>query len=122
MSKDDYHVIVFKVLVYLYAVLKNNRIFNQLEYDKAISKKDINEEYLWRVYAMMSDEGFIKNANFTKAWGNDLIPLFEEKDLAITASGIRYIEDNDKMKEVGKLLKSKLDTIIKLALEIGLNI
>ena len=120
MARDDYHVIVFKILVYLYAVLKNNRIFNQKEFDKAIGRKDINEEYLLRVYKMMEDEGLIKNAVLSQAWGNDLIPLFEEKDIVITAQGIRYLEDNDKMKEVGQFLKEKVDTIIKLAIEIGL--
>ncbi|SFI35661.1 YjcQ protein [Pseudobutyrivibrio sp. OR37] len=120
MARDDYNVIVFKILVYLYAVMKNNRIFNQKEFDKAIGRKDINEEYLLRVYKLMEDEGLIKNALFAEVWGNDLIALFEEKDLIITAQGIRYLEDNDKMKEVGQFLKQKVDTIIKLALEIGL--
>lgn len=120
MARDDYNVIVFKILVYLYAVMKNNRIFVQKEFDKAIGRKDINEEYLLRVYKLMEDEGLIKNALFAEVWGNDLIALFEEKDLIITAQGIRYLEDNDKMKEVGQFLKQKVDTIIKLALEIGL--
>lgn len=120
MARDDYNVIVFKILVYLYAVMKNNRIFDQKEFDKAIGRKDINEEYLLRVYKLMEDEGLIKNALFAEVWGNDLIALFEEKDLIITAQGIRYLEDNDKMKEVGQFLKQKVDTIIKLALEIGL--
>lgn len=120
MARDDYNVIVFKILVYLYAVMKNNRIFNQVEFDKAIGRKAINEEYLLRVYKMMEDEGLIKNALFSRAWGNDLIPLFEEKELSITAQGIRYLEDNDKMKEVGQFLKGNVDTIIKLAIEIGL--
>ena len=50
MAKDDYDVIVFKILTYLYALLKGKEIFDQAKYDKAISKKDINEEYLLRVY------------------------------------------------------------------------
>ena len=81
MAKDDYDVIVFKILTYLYALLKGKEIFDQAKYDKAISKKDINEEYLLRVYKMMSDEGLIEELAFKRAWGQDLIALFDESDM-----------------------------------------
>ena len=121
MAKDDYHVIVFKILVYLYAVFKGKVIFEPDSYDKAINKKDINEEYLLRVYKMMSDEGYIEKLTFKKVWGGDYIPLFEEYDMRITQKGIQYLEDNDKMKAVGRFLQDKSDTIIKLLIEIGLK-
>ena len=121
MAKDDYHVIVYKVLVYLYAILKGKEMFEQIRYDKAIGRKSINEDYLFRVYKMMSDEGLIEELTFTKAWGNDIIPMFDEKDMRITTKGIDYIEQNDKMKEIGKILAEKVDTIAKLAIEAGLS-
>ena len=121
MAKDDYDVIVFKILVYLYAVTKGKEIFIQQKYDKAIDRKNINEEYLLRVYQMMSDEGLIKNAKFTSAWGGDLIPLFAESDLMITAKGIHYLEENDKMKKVAGYLAEKADTIVNLLITAGLE-
>ena len=121
MAKDDYDVIVFKVLTYLYAVTKGKVVFTQQKYDKAIGRKNIDEEYLLRVYRMMSDEGLIENASFTKAWGNDIIPLFAESDLTITAKGIHYLEDNDKMKKVAEYLSEKADTIINLIIAAGLE-
>ena len=75
MAKDDYDVLVFKILAYFYTIMRGKQVFDQKKYDKAISKKDINEEYLFRVYKMMAEEGFIENVKFTPAWGNDLIPL-----------------------------------------------
>lgn len=121
MAKDDFYVIVYKILVYLYAEFKGKEIFEQIRYDKAIGKKNIDEEYLYRVYMMMSDEGFIETLTFVKAWGNDIIPLFDEKDLKITAKGIDYLEQNDRMKAVGKFMAEKVDTIAKLAIEVGLS-
>ena len=121
MAKDDYQVIVFKVLAYLYTVMKGKQIFYQKKYDKAIGKKDINEEYLIRVYKMMADEGLIDGAYFIRAWGNDFIQMFEEKDLSVTAKGIRYLEENDKMKDVGNFLKERTDTIATMLIEFGMS-
>ena len=49
MAKDDYYVVAFKILSYLYAVLKSKEVFTQQKYDKAIGKKNIDEEYLNRI-------------------------------------------------------------------------
>ena len=121
MAKDDYYVIVFKILVYLYAVFRGKEVFRQECYDKAIGKKNINEEYLLRIYKMMSDEGYIEKLSFTRAWGSDLIPLFDESELKITQKGIDHIETNDKMKTAGRYLAEKADTISNLAIAAGLS-
>ena len=121
MAKDDYDVIVFKILTYLYAVTKGKIAFMQAEYNHAIGRKNINEDYLFRIYKMMSDEGLIEELTFTKPWGSTLIPLFDESDITITAKGIHYLEENDKMRVVGNYLKEKADTIINLAITIGLE-
>ena len=121
MAKDDYYVIVFKILVYLYAVFRGKEVFRQERYDKAIGKKNINEEYLLRIYKMMSDEGYIEKLSFTRAWGSDLIPLFDEGELKIMQKGIDHIETNDKMKTAGRYLAEKADTISNLAIAAGLS-
>lgn len=121
MAKDDYDVIVFKILTYLYAVTKGKIVFMPSEYHHAIGYKNINEDYLIRIYKMISDEGLIERLSFTKPWSGVLIPLFDEKDIVITAKGIHYLEENDKMKTVGNYLKDKADTIINLAISIGLE-
>jgi hypothetical protein len=121
MGKDDYDVIVFKILTYLYAVFKGKEIFEQIKYDKAIGKKYIDEEYLSRIYKLMSDEGLISNATFRATWQNIYIPLFEEKDIEITAKGIHYLEDNDKMKTVGKYLLENADVIVNVAISAGIE-
>lgn len=121
MSKDDYDVIVFKILTYFYAVTKGKIVFIPTEYHHAIGYKNINEDYLLRIYKMMSDDGLIEELLFTKPWGSTLIPLFDESDIAITSKGVHYLEENDKMKAVGNYLKDKADTIINLAIAIGLE-
>lgn len=121
MAKDDYDVIVFKILTYLYAVTKGKIVFTPTEYNHAIGSKNINEDYLLRIYKMMSDDGLIEELSFTKPWGGTLIPLFDESDITITSKGVHYLEENDKMKIAGYYLKEKADTIINLAIAIGLE-
>ena len=121
MVKDDYFVIAFKVLAYLYAVLKSKEVFSQKKYDKAIGKKEINEEYLNRIYKMMSDDGLIEGAVFQKAWGNVYIPLFEENELQITSKGIQFLEENDSMKRAGRFLQDKADVICNVLISAGLE-
>ncbi len=72
-----------------------------------------------RVYNMMSEEGLLENVNFTRAWGSDLIPLFNEKDIVISVGGIRYLEENDKMKKVGEYLLNKADVVATMLIEYG---
>ena len=69
---------------------------------------------------MMSDEGLIEELAFKRAWGQDLIALFDESDMIITAKGIHYLEENDKMKKVGQYLLDKADTIANLVISTGL--
>ena len=51
MAKDDYDVVVFRILFYLYSVFKGKQNFRQNVFLKEVSR--IDEEYLKRVLAMM---------------------------------------------------------------------
>lgn len=114
MAKDDYYVIAYKILVYLYACLKRRIIFNREAFYKAIGKDHINEEYLTDVYRMMTKEGLIKGLSFTKAWGDVYVLSTDEERARITPQGIQYLQDNSKMKSVGKALTDNLDIIASL--------
>lgn len=121
MAKDDYDVIVFKILTYLYACLKGKVNFGKDAYYKIIGKENINEQYLYQIYRMMVSEGLIENAKFTRAWGNEYILISDEADLQITANGIHYLKNNNSMKEVGKYLLEGVELISKLISLVGLG-
>ena len=120
MAKDDYDVVVYKILIYLYACLKGKIVFNKEVFYKTIGKEHINEAYLYKIYKMMSDEELIENLTFAKAWGNDFMLISEEEEMQITVKGIHYLKDNSKMKEVGKYLLETADIIAKLISLVGL--
>lgn len=105
MAKDDYHVIAYKILLYLYAVLKRKIVFDKISFDAVLSKASVSEEYLMDVIRMMQDEGLIRGASFTKAWGNVYILASDITDITITPAGIDYLEGNAMMKKAGAALK-----------------
>lgn len=119
MANDDYDVILCKVLVYLYAVMKRKTVFISEEFEKTV-KRDANEEYFKDVLRLAQEEGFIAGLNFTRAWGGTYILLSAYSDMEITAAGIRYLNENSGMRKVLNTLKQGVDVIASLASIVGL--
>lgn len=114
MARDDYDVIVYRILVYLYACMKRKIIYEKITFDTTI-KRDVPEDYFTDVLQMMQDEGLITGVKCIGTWQGDQIMISDIEEIKITAAGIHYLEDNDKMKKVGQMLKEAVDTIAKLA-------
>ena len=114
MAKDDYYVVVYKILLYLYACLKRTILFDQDTYDTAIGKESINPEYLSDIYVMMQNEGLIEGVKYKTAWGGNKIFLSSERDISITPSGIEYLSENSTMAKVKDFLLKKVGIIADL--------
>ena len=120
MAKDDYSVLVYKILLYFYACMKRRIIFDQQVYDKAVGKDKLNDGYIENVYKMMQDEGLIEGFSFTRPWGMTLISLSSDKDIRITQAGVHYLEENSRMNKVKKYLLGKVDFMAELIGLVGL--
>ncbi|MDO5015282.1 MAG: YjcQ family protein [Clostridia bacterium] len=114
MAKDDYDVIVFKILLYYYAVLKRKIVFEDATFEALIDKQDISKEYFTDVLHMMKEKGLIENLSFMNAWGGDLILVSDLKDIKITHDGVQYLKENEKMKKVKNLFLGVVDLTSKL--------
>ncbi len=106
MAKDDYDVIVFKILTYLYSCIKRKITFNIKVFEAVLSKNNIPDEYLADILQMMTEEKLIKGLSFIHAWGQDRICISNYNEMKITADGIKYLKDNSKMNEVKQYLVS----------------
>lgn len=115
MAKDDYDVIVYRVLVYLYACFKRKIIFELITFKAAAQKGIESDEYFTDALKMMQSEGFIEGLTFVDAWGGETILASDLSNARITPAGIRYLESNSKMSHIGDYLKSTVDIIAKLA-------
>jgi hypothetical protein len=120
MAKDDYEVILYRLLVYLYAVKKRKILFDNATFREAVRKNVGNDQYFYDIINMAQGEGLIEGATFTTAWRSDKIMTSEIRDLGITANGIRYLKDNSKMHQIGENMKCGADMIADLASIAGL--
>lgn len=119
MAKDDYFTISYKILLYLYGVLKRKVVFDEQIFKSSLKVKDLSEEYFETILQMLQDEGYIKGLLFAEAWGSEVILTGSLSDAKITQKGIEYIENDSIMNMIKDELIKKGDrfaSLIKLVL------
>ena len=114
MARDDYDVVVFKILLYYYAKFKGTILFNETEFKRAIKYDSFADGYLERVLKLMSEEKLIDEVHVSRAWGNQYMMLNDLSDIEITATGIHYLKENSCMENVKKYLLDHVEMISTL--------
>lgn len=114
MAKDDYDVVVFKILLYYYAIFKGTILYNEAEFKRAIKYDSFADGYLERVLKLMSEENLINGVHVFKAWGSQYMMLNNLSDIEITATGIHYLKENSRMETVKKYLLDHIEMITTL--------
>lgn len=108
MAFDDYEVVVYKVLAYLYECIKagvNPSI------DKAKELAKVNDVYWNTVLDGLLRDGFAA-ASVVYAWeGHTAI----YSDLRITQKGAAYVKDSSKMREVARFLGKAFRSVLQVA-------
>lgn len=119
MAKDDYDVLVFKILTYLYACFKRKCSFEQVVFYKTLLPGDLAPEYLTDILRCMCDEGYITGLHFVRAWGGEYVLANGPEDMRITPAGIHYLKDNSKMQKIKNAIldaaPGMLAELVKLA-------
>lgn len=108
MAKDDYEVLVFKILTYLYGVAKRKYFFNPVTFEAVICRKELSEEYLTLILKGMKDEGLVEGVTTVKSWGGNYILSSDISWMSITTAGMRYVKENSQM---NKLIDVFKDTV-----------
>lgn len=107
MAKDDYFVLVYRILKYLYACFKEGETPNKEMFGP--DALGISNAYWVNLMESLSEEGYIRGMAFPVAIGG--IKSAKPVDLRITEKGIAFLEDNGKMKQAAKFLKTAKDII-----------
>lgn len=121
MAKDDYEVIVFKILTYLYACLKkgepiDSKILSPCGACFLKNGVPLPDTYWHNVLCMMTEENLIAGLNFIRPWGSGTpICINDITDCRITPTGIRYLSENSQVKNIFNELKEKGDLFASLA-------
>lgn len=106
MAKDDYHVIVYQILSYLYTCLKKDLPVNDDNLSWQGSKYfNIPETYWKYIMVNMIEQGFIKGVTLTKVWGEEYPLITDLENCRITPKGIEFLCDNSFMEKAKAFLK-----------------
>ncbi|MBR3494250.1 MAG: hypothetical protein IKH38_02380 [Clostridia bacterium] len=109
MAKDDYHVIVYKVLGYLYRQLKKGEPVDPEMIRPGSKICPINETYWKYILTTMQEEKLIRGLDIEEGQ-EDFDPDDEQlKRLIITVKGIELLSDNQLGDRVDKLIKGILN-------------
>jgi hypothetical protein len=114
MSYDDYDVIVYKVLKYIYQCLKAG-VYPSL--DKAQELTRCNDVYWLHVIQSMLNDGYIQGVKIPEYLGNDAKPIAEPKALGLSQKGAQYLTNNSKMAEVKSFLGKAFEGVIEVAIK-----
>ena len=104
MAKDDYYVIVYKILAYLYACLKNGEPIEpeKLMYDGSMF--NINRKYWVYIFKNMVDDGYITGLSNVAA-GDGYYLKGQFTGCQITPKGIEYLCENSLFEKAKQFLK-----------------
>lgn len=104
MAKDDYHVIVYQILAYLYTQLKAGEPINPGLLQPESSYLGINERYWTYIMENLMNDGLISGITITRVWGTTNI-IGNLEDAMITPAGIEYLTDNSFLNKAKEFLK-----------------
>lgn len=105
MAKDDYHVIVAKILIFLYKRLKKKDTRTVEEYISPMTDDfPIDEEYMQYVIEKLSERGYVERVHITRAMGGVIVRM-DCSSMRITPEGIDYLRENSTIRKVALALK-----------------
>lgn len=104
MAKDDYHVIVYQILAYLYTKLKAGEPVDPQLLEPGSQYLNINERYWTYIMETLLRDGLISGIAITRPWGSECVIQGLENAM-ITPRGIEYLTDNSFLNKAKKFLK-----------------
>ena len=103
MSKDDYFVLAYKLLRYLYRCLKEGTPASWSIVTPNTESFPVSQQYFAYLLSHLLADGYIEGVAEMKAIGAP-VQFKETTGLAITPKGIAYLEENSTMKRVQEFL------------------
>lgn len=111
MSKDDYFVIAYRILAYLYVCLKSGDQ-PDMNYINADSDAiNISSKYWEYIIRHLYQDGYIEGVSLVSVTGRSTPGIKLDPDFMITPSGIEFLQNNSAMRRACDFLKTLKETI-----------
>lgn len=116
MSSDDFEVIAYKILSYLYACLKQGK---EVDISSMRSLAGCNEFYFSTVVKNLQSKGFVDGFHFDGLSGvvMDSNAIAAAGCPAITMDGAVFVKENSRMSQVKKFLGHAFDIALNAVIE-----
>lgn len=111
MAKDDYCVIVYQILSYLYQCLKKGQKVEEKNLMPCNQYFQINENYWKYIIYNMKKYDLIDGITLINIDGMDLPHIANLDECFITPNGIEYLCDNSFMKKAMEFVKEAKEII-----------
>ena len=105
MAKDDYYVVVYQILSYLYSQLKKGEPILGVRISDKSDLFSINTKYWKYIIVNMYQQGFIDGLSILPIDGGDYV-IGALDSCYITPVGIDYLTDNSFLKKATSFLKN----------------
>lgn len=103
MAMDDYHVVVFQILSYLYACLKEGKEPDLSAMNNYKEEYGINARYWSYIWLHMMEDGLIEGAYAASIMNVEWKSVRFTDALTITPKGITYLMENSMMEKIKQL-------------------
>lgn len=103
VSKDDMHVVMYKIMAYLYSCMKSGEIPNPDFYRCDGSVLHIPYQYWASIIDQLVDHGYVKGFVVIPMFGGELV--IDEDNPRITMEGVEFLNSNSMMKKALSFLK-----------------
>lgn len=100
---NDYHVIVFQILSYLYGCLKEGKEPEPEAMDNYKKIYDINTRYWSYIWLHLAEDGLIEGVHPASIMNVEWKTVRFTNALAITPRGIDYLMENSMMEKIKQL-------------------
>lgn len=103
MAKDDYHVIIYNILAYLYTQLKRGKAIDTKYLMPNGKLFQINDKYYTYIMKNLKDTGLVSGIDIVE----DMTGIYVDDldQIEITPKGIEYLLDNRFIEKAKQFLK-----------------
>lgn len=111
MAKDDYFVIVYKILQYLYSCMKAGRMPDPEDLQPGGQLYNIPESYWIQIMTELIDRGYVKGIYEVKRIGRGNCVMITP-EAAITMTGMEFLQDNSRMKKAAEFTGEAFESLL----------
>ena len=111
MTANDYHVIVYQILAYLYECLKEGRDVSLAALSRFRRDIPINDRYWQYILRHLVEERLIENVKYVPVMNSRVKQLDFTESTTITPFGISFLTEEPMMKKVCDVLLDGAKTV-----------